>query len=61
MIPKPKKFVTRTNSEWVSDTTESADHSGGPVYTCVEKRCEPLPKHAHSKRPYLMWSKEKFK
>jgi hypothetical protein len=55
MIPKQNKLATRTNEEWVSDRVTHADHSQGLVLACQEHRCEPMPLHAHSKRPYLVW------
>jgi hypothetical protein len=37
------------------DATDTYDieAASGPVYRCVEWRCEDQPIHAHSKRPYL--------
>jgi hypothetical protein len=56
--PKPKRMSHKTPLEWVSDTTTQFDRNvtGGDVYACQEKRCEPLPIHAHRTRPYLVWA-----
>jgi hypothetical protein len=48
-------LATKTNGEWVADRVTEADQSQGRVFACQEARCEPLPLHAHSARPYLVW------
>jgi hypothetical protein len=49
------KLAEKTNEEWVEDRVAEADQSQGMVFACQEARCEPLPPHAHSARPYLAW------
>lgn len=44
----------------LSDHVADADHTGGTVYRCIEGKCEGLPVHSHSRRPYLMYDHERL-
>ncbi len=47
---------------WQDDRVLGVDPAGGTVYKCIESRCiDGTFPHAHSKRPYLMFSRARLK
>jgi hypothetical protein len=58
---KQAHYIAHVNEAFeLGDRVDKVDHdNGGTVFMCIEKWCMEQKRHAHAKRPYLVYDKER--